>query len=129
MNPGVLGYASTNKILTMSRTLNVVTSEAENYYHSDFSVQYIATHEFGHMLGIWNHSFDSNDIMYPYKGTGSLTNRDKKTLTDFLYSQIPTYNMHEKDGPLTSSHVNEIISHATSYSTVNGCNIEIDSDH
>ena len=129
VNPGVLGFASTNKILTMSRTLNVVTSEAENYYHSDFSVQYIATHEFGHMLGIWNHSFDSNDIMYPYKGTGSLTNRDKKTLTDFLYSQIPTYNMHEKDGPLTSSQVNEIIPHATSYSTVNGCNIEIYSDH
>ena len=59
----------------------------------------------------------------------TLTNRDKKTLTDFLYSQIPTYNMHEKDGPLTSSQVNEIIPHATSYSTVNGCNIEIDSDH
>ena len=81
------------------------------------------------MLGIWNHSFDSNDVRCPCKGSGSLTNRDKETLTDFLYSQIATYNMHEKERPLTSSQVNEIIPHATSYSTVNGCNIEIDSDH
>ena len=57
LNPGILGYASTNKILTMSRTLNKFQSDADNYYHSDFTVQYIATHEFGHMLGIWNHSF------------------------------------------------------------------------
>ena len=128
LNPGILGYASTNKILTMSRTLNKVQSDADNYYHSDFKVKYIATHEFGHMLGIWNHSFDSNDIMYPFQGTGSLTNRDKKTLTEFLYSQTPTQDMHERKGPLTSSQVNEVTPLAISYLTVNGCSIEIDSD-
>ena len=25
----------------------------------------IAIHEFGNLLGIWTHSFNSNDIMYP----------------------------------------------------------------
>ena len=25
-------------------------------------MQNVSTHEFGHMLGIWNHSFDFNDI-------------------------------------------------------------------
>ncbi|SVC44584.1 uncharacterized protein METZ01_LOCUS297438 [marine metagenome] len=129
LNPGILGYASTNKILTMSRTLNKVQSDADNYYHSDFKVKYVATHEFGHMLGIWNHSFDSKDIMYPFvRKTGSLTNRDKKTLTEFLYSQTPTHDMHELKGPLTSSQVNEVTPLAISYFTVNGCSIEIDSD-
>ena len=129
LEPGRIGKASTSKILTMSRTLNTVQSDAYNYYHSDIKVKSIATHEFGHMLGIWNHSFDSKDIMYPIIGKGSLTNRDKKTLTDVLYSQTPTQDMHELEGPLTSSQVNEVTPLAISYFTVNGCSIEIDSDH
>ena len=121
---GVLGYASTNKILTMSRTNNLYASDS---YHSDSTIKKIAIHEFGHMLGIWSHSFDSNDIMYPYitAKTIRLSNRDKKTLTDFLYSLTPNEDMHDLSGPAISQDLSGNINQASTYFTSNGCFIEL----
>ena len=116
VSSGVLGYASTNKNITMTLTNNLT---GEN--HLDSTVTFIAVHEFGHMLGIWSHSFDQEDIMYPLMtGPSSLSNRDKKTLSDFLYNLSPTIDMHDASGPIF--HLNdpqqEIIN---SYFTTNGC--------
>ena len=124
LTKGVLGYASTNKIITMSRTNNLYGS---NSYHSDSTIKKIAIHEFGHMLGIWTHSFDSNDIMYPYitANTLQLSNRDKKTLTDFLYSLTPNKDMHDLSGPATTKNLSDNVHQATTYVTSNGCLIDL----
>ncbi|MGA0250595.1 MAG: matrixin family metalloprotease, partial [bacterium] len=53
-SPYVLGQATTEKEIYMLKGQDQTTTTA------------VATHEFGHMLGIWSHSFDSNDLMYPY---------------------------------------------------------------
>ena len=121
---GVMGYASTNKIITMSRTNNLYESDS---YHSDTTIKKIAIHEFGHMLGIWTHSFDSNDIMYPYitGNTAKLSNRDKKTVTDFLYSLTPNKDMHDLSGPAISRDLSTQVNQATTYFTSNGCFIEL----
>ena len=71
----VLGQATTEKEIYMLKGQDQTTTTA------------VATHEFGHMLGIWSHSFDSNDLMYPYLNSTSLSNRDKRTLVDFLYER------------------------------------------
>ena len=121
---GVMGFASTNKIITMSRTNNLYKS---NSHHSDSTIKKIAIHEFGHMLGIWTHSFDPNDIMYPYitANTAQLSNRDKKTLADFLYSLTPNEDMHDLSGPAISQELSDNINQATTYFTSNGCFIEL----
>ncbi|HBM54623.1 MAG TPA: hypothetical protein DDZ97_16115, partial [Deltaproteobacteria bacterium] len=64
----VLGQATTEKEIYMLKGQDQTATTA------------VATHEFGHMLGIWSHSFDSNDLMYPYLNSTSLSNRDKRTL-------------------------------------------------
>jgi hypothetical protein len=68
----VLGFASTTKNIYMLK---------ENVTES--TVEAVATHEFGHMLGIWSHSFTSN-LMSPYLKATNLSNQDKRTLADFL---------------------------------------------
>ena len=120
VSSGVLGYASSDKNITMTNTNNVTS---EN--HTDSEVQFIAVHEFGHMLGIWSHSFDSNDIMYPFAvGPTTLSTRDKKTLSDFLYGLTPTYDMHDLSGPLVDPKTGKIHPHVYTYFTTNGCVIE-----
>lgn len=58
------------------------------------NIKSTVAHEVGHMFGLWGHSFDQNDLMYPLDmGQTAPTNRDHKTLTNFLYSFIPNYNM------------------------------------
>ena len=114
---GVLGYASTDKNITMTLTNNYTGD-----YHSNSDITFIAVHEFGHMLGIWSHSFDPNDIMYPLKtGPSTLSNRDKKTLSDFLYNLTPTQDMHDKSGPFIETKTGVKFAELTTYFTNNGC--------
>ena len=90
-NPNVLGTASPDKIIKMRNDL-------DSSYGSG-TTKSTAVHEFGHMLGIWTHSFNSKDIMYPYAtSVTELSERDKKTLSDYLYSMTPDYDMHDLSG-------------------------------
>ena len=110
-SPYVLGQASTEKEIYMLKGLDQTTTTA------------VATHEFGHMLGIWSHSFDSNDLMYPYLNSISLSNRDKRTLVDFLYELSPDFDLHDVAGPLVHSLTGVSIPHYVSSLTNNGCQI------
>ena len=110
-NPDVLGQATTEKEIYMLKGQDQTTTTA------------VATHEFGHMLGIWSHSFDSNDLMYPYLNSTSLSNRDKRTLVDFLYELSPDFDLHDVAGPLVHSSTGVSIPHYVSSLTTNGCQI------
>ena len=83
----------------------------------------IFCHELGHMLGIWRHSYDVNDVMYPYLEGSDLSNRDKKTVSDFLYNLTPTQDMHDRTGPLTDPKSGKHIPDAYTYLTTSGCKI------
>ena len=107
----VLGQATTEKEIYMLKGQDQTTTTA------------VATHEFGHMLGIWSHSFDSNDLMYPYLNSTSLSNRDKRTLVDFLYELSPDFDLHDVAGPLVHSSTGARIAHYVSSLTTNGCQI------
>ena len=100
------------------------------YMRDDLSAgltQSTAVHEFGHMLGIWTHSFDAKDIMYPYATSVSeLSNRDKKTVTDFLYAMTPTYDMHDVSGPLINPKNGAVMPHIQTYYTTRGCVVSTD---
>ena len=110
-NPHVLGQATTEKEIYMLKGQDQTTTTA------------VATHEFGHMLGIWSHSFDSKDMMYPYLNSTSLSNRDKRTLVDFLYALSPDFDFHDVAGPLVHSSTGVSIQHYVSSLTTNGCQI------
>ncbi len=110
-NSYVLGQATTEKEIYMLKGQDQTTTTA------------VATHEFGHMLGIWSHSFDSNDLMYPYLNSTSLSNRDKRTLVDFLYELSPDFDLHDVAGPLVHSSTGVSIPHYVSSLTTNGCQI------
>ena len=110
-SPFVLGQATTEKEIYMLKGQDQTTTTA------------VATHEFGHMLGIWSHSFDSKDVMYPYLNSTSLSNRDKRTLVDFLYALSPDFDFHDVAGPLVHSSTGVSIQHYVSSLTTNGCQI------
>ncbi len=58
-----------------------------------FQIQAIAAHEFGHMLGIWNHSFDRNDRMNPSAGYAyTVSGRDIATMK-YLYNFSPDFDL------------------------------------
>ena len=107
----VLGQATTEKEIYMLKGEDQTTTTA------------VATHEFGHILGIWSHSFDINDVMYPYLNSASLSNRDKRTLVDFLYELSPDFDLHDVAGPLVHSLTGVSIPHYVSSLTTNGCQI------
>ena len=110
-SPEVLGQATTEKEIYMLKGQDQTTTTA------------VAKHEFGHMLGIWSHSFDSNDLMYPYLNSTSLSNRDKRTLVDFLYELSPDFDLHDVAGPLVHSLTGVSMPHYFSSLTTNGCQI------
>jgi len=111
-DPDVLGLASMSKKIYMLKGATQVLSKA------------IAIHEFGHMLGLWSHSFDSGDIMYPYAISSSLSNRDKRTMVDFLYQLTPDVDMHDLPGPMTLPSTGQTIPHIVSYFTEDGCKLQ-----
>ena len=115
-SPEVLGQATTEKEIYMLKGQDQTTTTA------------VATHEFGHMLGIWSHSFDSKDVMYPYLNSTSLSNRDKRTLVDFLYALSPDFDFHDVAGPLVHSSTGVSIQHYVSSLTTNGCQIRTSTD-
>ena len=124
LSTGVLGYATTGKIIKMS-----LTNNSTGKSHSDSMVKFIAIHEFGHMLGIWSHSFDVNDIMYPTAdGPMALSNRDKNTVMNFLYNLAPTQDMHDRSGPLVQHGTGSVLPHVKTYFTTKGCVLEIGSE-
>ena len=114
-NPNVLGTASPNKIINMRNDL-------DSSYGSG-TTKSTAVHEFGHMLGIWTHSFNSKDIMYPYAtSVTELSERDKKSLSEFLYSMTPDYDMHDLSGPsLIHPETGIEIPHFHTSYTTSGC--------
>ncbi|HJL85970.1 MAG TPA: hypothetical protein QF623_02465, partial [SAR324 cluster bacterium] len=60
--------------------------------------------------------------MYPYStSVTELSNRDKKTVTDFLYAMTPTYDMHDMSGPLINPNSGAVIPHIRTYYTTSGC--------
>ena len=106
----VLGLASPYKYILMKKNLEASL------------VQSTAVHEFGHMLGIWSHSFDPKDIMYPYATSiTDLSQRDKKTLTEFLYNLTPTLNLKTDSLSQKESDSGLIIPYTETLYTENGC--------
>ena len=106
----VLGLASPYKYILMKKNLG------------SSLVQSTAVHEFGHMLGIWSHSFDPKDIMYPYATSiTDLSQRDKKTLTEFLYNLTPTLNLKTDSLSQKESDSGLVIPYTETLFTENGC--------
>lgn len=92
---GVLGYAAINTTQNLSRWMVITTQSNANGFsdNSPSLIRTIAVHEFGHMLGIWSHSWDSADIMYPFAtGQTVLSNRDKATMV-YLYGFTPDLDL------------------------------------
>jgi hypothetical protein len=95
VSTGVLGFAAINTTQDPSRRMVITTrSNANGFSNNSASlIRTIAVHEFGHMLGIWSHSWDSADIMYPFAtGLTTLSNRDKATMV-YLYGFTPDLNL------------------------------------
>ena len=84
---GVVGFAEIDSGSDPSR--RIVMTTRLNYdwsAHSTSTIEEVASHEFGHMLGIWSHSFDPVDRMYPYvQGQAGLSGRDTSTMS-YVYS-------------------------------------------
>jgi predicted Zn-dependent protease len=59
----------------------------------DPALQSVAVHEAGHALGL-PHSSDTNDVMFPATRTGTLTERDRRTI-EVLY-RLPPGPVHDE---------------------------------
>jgi hypothetical protein len=87
--PGVIGFAAIAKQPAPLSRFIVMTTRCNicGYTpHSDADIQAITTHEWGHMLGVWNHSFDPADLMYPYK-----TAQANQSVRD-VYTMLKAYS-------------------------------------
>lgn|GEM_PF-6019431 len=97
---GVLGFATINSQANPSRKILMTTREnytTGNPSHSAAAVTAITGHELGHMLGIWSHSFDTADLMYPFLTTIAVpSSRDKATM-QYLYGITPDLNLDQLD--------------------------------
>lgn len=87
--PGVIGFAAIEPPPADPSRFIVMTSGCSSCgscpslppSHDLDTIRDIAMHEWGHMLGVWNHSFDPQDLMYPFRLTqGGISNRDAHTL-------------------------------------------------
>lgn len=91
---GVVGFAEIDSASNPSR--RIVMTTRLNYdwsVHSTATIEEVASHEFGHMLGIWSHSFDPVDRMYPYvQGQAGLSGRDLGTM-EYVYSLSADVNL------------------------------------
>jgi len=93
---GVLGFAAVDTATDPSRYIFMTTRE--NYTsgfpsHSTSTIKAITAHEFGHMLGIWSHSFEDVDLMYPFlQSRTTPSSRDKATM-EYLYEFSPDLNL------------------------------------
>lgn len=56
------------------------------------SIRGTATHEWGHLLGLYSHSFDPVDLMYASRRVGNLSRRDKATVR-YLYTLAPDLDL------------------------------------
>ena len=81
----ILGQANSLGTLQMATTVRgqVIPLNA---------IPFVAVHEFGHSLGIWSHSFDVQDVMFPFFHSGPLSGRDKGTLL-WEYKQPMEYDL------------------------------------
>ncbi len=92
---GVLGFAAVNTSQDPSRRMLITTRSNANGFSNNSAnlIRTIAVHEFGHMLGIWSHSWDSADIMYPFATSlTALSSRDKATMA-YLYDFTADLNL------------------------------------
>ena len=101
MDVGVLGLASYNPYKNPSRYLQLTTrlKKSSGGYRDlvDSEIYSISVHEFGHILGIWSHSYDEKDLMYPIlTDITDLSLRDKATFRK-LYSIPADFNFGSLD--------------------------------
>jgi len=72
---------ATIQLLTMNGMTNTPITEDAAYL--------VALHEIGHALGLSGHSPSPNDVMFPYSGALTLSERDKKTLAALYKTKPP----------------------------------------
>ncbi len=93
---GVIGFAAIAKLPAALSRFIVMTTRCNicgDTPHAPGDIQAITTHEWGHMLGVWNHSFDPADLMYPYRtGQSALSVRDVATMLK-AYSLPPAVDL------------------------------------
>jgi hypothetical protein len=95
--PGVIGYsaiasppADPSRFIVMTTRCNICPGLPS---HTTQDIYLITVHEWGHMLGVWNHSFDPADLMYPFfQGNAAITNRDISTMLK-SYSIAPALDL------------------------------------
>ena len=103
VSPGVAGYAFFNPSLSVSRAIVLTTQSNTTSCVGTTCVPWtiigsktffaIVVHELGHMLGLWSHSYDDDDIMHPFVDeTVTLSNRDRRTLAH-AYTFTPQFNL------------------------------------
>ncbi len=67
--------------------VTIALKDRTNRALSDAEIEMIATHEFGHVLGL-PHSGNRSDVMFPVATVGRISDRDRATAT-LLYSLPP----------------------------------------
>ncbi|MDX2470885.1 MAG: matrixin family metalloprotease [SAR324 cluster bacterium] len=85
LGTGILGYATSAGYINMATYVYSAAISTDTIYTT-------ANHEFGHALGLWSHSYDSADVMYPYEMGVTISGRDKATMA-WVYTKTATYTL------------------------------------